>query len=305
MVVRTVALLAALAMAAPAFGALTAAEDTTKQTARQLVQTPARDTGGFLASRNQGNKESADSVNQSPDLPQEAPIVRYTLWQTVFSGLLVLTSVVSIWVSIRAIGAANKSNRIAQGAASAANESARIAAQALAIGERAFVSLRHVVPSVVANNAGVPSGWRFMPVWTNTGNTPTRDMRNYVNIKVFEGEPPEDYDFADLPAPDASVIIPLGPKSDHNGGSGVVSRNDLNDVITGKKSLLFYGRACYNDAFPDTARHITRFALRIAVGGDVLKPTFDYPLWPRHNCFDEDCDRQGYSAGRKPQDADA
>jgi hypothetical protein len=78
----------------------------------------------------------------------------------------------------------------------------------------------------------------------------------------------------------------------------------LEGIEAGKGILYIWGWATYNDVFPGTAKHVTRFAVRLLIGGnplDSVRCTFTFVPLPRYNCSDEECDRQGYPADWKPR----
>jgi hypothetical protein len=152
--------------------------------------------------------------------------------------------------------------------------------------------------------------WTFTPVWYNSGNTPTRDMENHISLKVLENEVARDWDFPDLWAAaipeEDRVATPLAvaPKGTTDGQGLSATVEVIDEVIAGTRFLYFWGWASYNDAFHGTARHVTRFAVRIFIGGNPRDPnriSFSYSFLRRYNCSDEECTRQGYPADWTPR----
>jgi len=230
---------------------------------------------------------------------------------TIFTGALALYTY-CLWRSTDKLWeAGEKQIAVTKESADAAKKSAEIAEQALIAGQRAFVSVafNHSAAKDIKTNQ--ITHWTFTPVWINAGDTPTRNMTNHINIHLFDGEMPRDWDFPDLWSsqvrPEDRIPIPLGisPKNSVNGQSLSIPIDKIDDVIAGKKSLYMWGQAIYNDVFPETKKHITRFAVRILVGGnprDASQISFsDSFLWT-YNCSDEECERQGYPASWKPRE---
>ena len=186
----------------------------------------------------------------------------------------------------------------------AAQKSAEIAERALIAGQRAFVSapLISYVPTVDVQTGQI-IGWNFVPTWSNTGDTPTRNFTNHVNLLSFEGSIPKDWDFPDFwsskssPEERSAVLMGIAPNISISGQSVGISVERIAQVIKGERSLYMWGWAKYNDVFPGTHQHITRFALHVVVGGDALNKdhvSFNFRFLPKYGCSDEECDYQGY-----------
>src|SRR5450759_299827 len=106
-----------------------------------------------------------------------------------------------LWVSTNKLWEEAKNSGVtASTAANAAKKSAKIAGNALIVGQRAFVSestIEHA-PTVKSTKTGEIITWDFTPIWTNNGDTPTRNMVNHVNCHVFDKKISPDWDFPDL-----------------------------------------------------------------------------------------------------------
>ena len=206
-----------------------------------------------------------------------------------FTGVLAI-STIALWSAIKRLGKAND--------------------QALVAAQRAFISV------VVMHNAngdiatGQINHWRFTPVWQNTGNTPTRNMKSHASIQWRDQELPESWDFPDQwSAGESHVAAPLSgsARSAIAGHSVYVPVDVVADVIDRKKFLYLWGWASYNDVFPRTAKHLTRFAVRIVVAGNARnsdKISFNYEHLARYNCSDEECEYQGFPASWQAREID-
>src|SRR5690242_5273394 len=70
-------------------------------------------------------------------------------------------------------------------------------------------------------------------------------------------------------------------------------------VITAAPNFLYLGIRQIQRCFPATPEHITRFCYQIRFLGDPYRHIgpdniceMSGPLYPRHNCADEECERQ-------------
>jgi hypothetical protein len=220
-----------------------------------------------------------------------------------FTVALVLATGFLYFSSEKVADAAKKS-------AVAAKDSADLAKQALIAGQRAFVSVSFRYTAHKNIKDGKIYAYGFTPVWYNAGNTPTRNMENHINIRVFEKEITDDWDFpnlwnANVPV-EKRVPTPMGasPKIFVDGHAVAVDIKTIQDIIDGKKFLYLWGSATYSDVFPDTERHVTRFAVQIAAGGnpeELEHMSFSFPLLGKYNCSDEECKHQGFPADWKPR----
>ena len=196
------------------------------------------------------------------------PINIFTAVLALATTLLVIVSIFQSGILLRADRTANRAASAAEDAANAAGQSASIAERALIAGQRAFV---YVVFNRTANRdikTGDINLWGFSVNWTNAGNTPTRNMVNHTNVRLFD-EIPDEWDFPDqwsknVP-PEKRRAVPMGvaPHGSVESDKLFVDINGIEDVINGRKFLYFWGWASYNDVFPNTEIHITRFAVQI------------------------------------------
>jgi len=260
-------------------------------------------------------KASANENSQSKSLWErlalilekslDDPIAFFTLILACFTGLLVIVSFIQIWFLIHA-------DHLAEEAGQTAKESTNIARQALIAGQRAFISVNFRPSANLDINSGKVTQYSFTPVWYNAGETPTRDMSNHISIMLFPGDIPADWDFPDLWPRNVEEKdrrpIPLGaaPKASVDGQAVGVAVDRIANVIGGREKLYMWGWAKYRDVFPGTKKHVTRFAIKIEIGGDPSEPqkmSFSFPFLWKYNCSDEECDYQGYPVDWKARTA--
>jgi hypothetical protein len=170
--------------------------------------------------------------------------------------------------------------------------------QALVSQNRAFVFIKHfaAIPGVHADNAKQILFWRVVPTYENSGNTPTRQMRNYVDWTYFQNGVPEDFDFPDL-APtgivDAAKML-AGPKQSLSGQAHDVAVHLVAAAKSGQGVILLWGWTEYRDIFSRTIQHRTEFCNLVCADGDPYTATcsFSFPLYKKHNNADQDCERK-------------
>lgn len=147
--------------------------------------------------------------------------------------------------------------------------------------------------------------WRLQPQWTNSGDTPTRRLKIYSACEIRLTPLPPGFDFSTITGTVGSGL--LGPKIQLLGGQApqipapAITPQDLVDVQTGIKHLYVWGWARYNDTFPGTPEHITRFCWYVRVVGNPFafvpgsQPggaggvAFPYVYHMEGNCADDEC----------------
>lgn len=231
----------------------------------------------------------------------------------VFNLFLVIFTAVLAFGGLIQLSFLNRAERISSNTAQAAKDAADVAKSNLLVGQRAYVYVTFSQVIVKDGDTKRVLGWNFTPVWNNSGPTPTRNMRNHISLKVFDGAIPDTWDFPDRWGKEVkiedrkNVLLPLGPRSSLNGQTLFVNIDDIREIVAGKKALYIWGWAKYNDVFPNTTDHVTRFANRIVIGGDPTNPektSVSYPLHGKNNCSDEECEREGYPASWRPRETD-
>jgi hypothetical protein len=209
-------------------------------------------------------------------------------------------AIATVFLGVMAIRADHTADRTAK----AAQRSAQIAEQALVAGQRAFVSVGNWLSIAQKKvETGEVIAWGFRVRWYNAGNTPTRDMLNYVNLRLSNTDLPADWDFPDhrgnVAGKNEPVQLGIAPKGTVESAMLTISVGDLDDVIHERKFLHFWGWTTYGDVFPGTGKHVTRFAVRITAGGDPTNPdkmSFNYDWLSQYNCADNECERAGRPA---------
>jgi hypothetical protein len=152
---------------------------------------------------------------------------------------------------------------------------------------------------------------RINPVWGNSGNTPTVDLKIYASWKTTtSGLLPKEFNFPDLNAAGEEITDPiftrtlLSPKVNLMGSDKEVTSEQIQAInLSGGNTILWgWGWARYSDQFRSRP-HITRFC--IAIGKFVVptKEQFGAPGIPaggsvqwkfcnQGNCADDECKKQ-------------
>jgi hypothetical protein len=183
----------------------------------------------------------------------------------------------------------------------ASEKQARLTREAMVHGERAFIAainLRGFFEPV-----GREWHWRFRPTWVNSGDTPTRNMLIHTECLILNAVLPLNFNF-NYPTTNTGTGF-LGAKANSMGGLApmaprpAVSPRDILDAQQGRTFIHVFGWAKYNDIFPNTPRHITRFCWIVVPDGDpttfdpAVNPNnvrFDWIMHTVGNCADEECD---------------
>jgi hypothetical protein len=190
--------------------------------------------------------------------------------------------------------------------------------------QRAFVNVSElkiekgkILPGPPGNPGTSESAWWFTPMIQNTGNTPTKNMHflpiawcgppgfTLGPMQAFGCEatplPPTDPDnfFQDRSTGHAVLgphsIIPIG-------GVGIpvpaIESLGIAQRTTGGEWFVF-GAIHYNDIFPYTREHVTKYCFVINANNFVLgeiQPA--YGLCKHWNCVDDECvrDKEDYEA---------
>ncbi|HWA91366.1 MAG TPA: hypothetical protein VG889_15125 [Rhizomicrobium sp.] len=132
--------------------------------------------------------------------------------------------------------------------------------------------------------------WEFRPVWQNSGETQTKNMTTHVEHEFRDSPLPENFLFRDSTAAFAKMLI--GPKSSANGGvTRVFTIQELTQIQNGERFLYLWGWVRYNDVFPGTREHITRYCVQVLVIGDPKRSdcVFWFPFPNIGNCSDAEC----------------
>jgi hypothetical protein len=165
----------------------------------------------------------------------------------------------------------------------------------LIVGERAFVFVERINPLWEPISSSGDFSFTFRPMWKNSGHTQTRRMKTRVNSEFRDTPLPEDFDFRGALAAEAPAL--LGPGAVITGGfDRSYTSTDLDEIKDRKKYLYVWGWTEYNDIFPNTPKHITRYCSQVKVFGDTRQPKAAADVFniifvhhPTGNCSDDDC----------------
>lgn len=140
--------------------------------------------------------------------------------------------------------------------------------------------------------------WRFIPIWQNNGNTPTKYMVYRVNLAAFEKTIDLGFDFPELGNPQVGHTT-IGPRAIMHADHIDVSAEVLEKVNNREAYAYIWGWADYNDILPGTIRHRTEFCFEIVVNGDPLAENCQF-LFRQHlqyNAIENECLREPRPAG--------
>jgi hypothetical protein len=180
--------------------------------------------------------------------------------------------------------------------------------------QRAFITVASFDTPVRVGD--VPGGqgkqakyWWFIPNIKNSGNTPTKNMKYFIRASC----PPEsswgmggrmniicDFTRRDILDPVDVFSDPtskkiesaaiLGPQSAIALGGIGITEASIQAVIKGF-NLFIFGLVYYNDTFPNTKRHITKFCYQAGASlSDKSEIVSSFGFCDHWNCADDECD---------------
>lgn len=127
------------------------------------------------------------------------------------------------------------------------------------------------------------------PVWENSGDTPTKKMRNHVNWTYFVTDIPPDFDFPDITGEESTAVL-IGPHATLNTSPLEINMQCIDNVAQGKGHLYIWGWAEYNDVFENTNRHRTEFCSEVLISKiSETEISIRFRLYKLHNGADEEC----------------
>lgn len=254
----------------------------------KIVPTPKSDSEA--AQDVQDRRERAEAERAKNELDRKlvafnGDLAYYTELLVVFAGLqfcALVGQIVFLWFALR------ESRRAGD-----------IARDAMIASNRAFVhhngcrwlSHRHVTDGHIF--------WRIRPQWTNSGNTPTRQLTVHIRYQLSDVPLPDDFDFTIDEGPN-TLPAAIGPKGTIESSPFDIDGSDLVSVGQGRKHLYMWGIARYRDVFVDTEWHITKFCVKASnITGDPEKywDDHDNPVgimfqnYGAYNCADDECSR--------------
>ena len=188
----------------------------------------------------------------------------------------------------------------------ATSRQARLTKEAFTAEKRAFVFVPTFNQFWELDAASGLYHWRFRPVLRNSGETPTRRMRMYVECEIRNTALPPKYGFTSQPAFTAGGTIP--PKFELQGGvaprGAAITPQNIVDAQQQRVFIYLWGWIRYRDVFPRTREHITRYRWAITPTGDpftFIPNTEGRPPTPgtisfgsihvdQGNCIDDECE---------------
>ncbi len=187
----------------------------------------------------------------------------------------------------------------------ATSRQAQLTREALIADKKAFVFVTTFNQTWTKDEITGVYAWQFRPVLRNSGDTPTRGMRTYVNCEILDSRLPDGFDFTAVEANVITGTIP--PKFELQGGLAPLGRfispQDIVECQNGRRFIYLWGWVEYNDVFPRTKKHITKFCWVIHITGDpygFIPNTQGSPPTPgvlhfgsthhrEGNCIDDEC----------------
>jgi hypothetical protein len=167
------------------------------------------------------------------------------------------------------------------------------------LANRAFVFLQKIEWQFIGDKSThTITKWRFIPIWQNNGNTPTKYMVNRVNFAACEKAIDLGFDFPELGNPQVGHTT-IGPRAIMHAAHIDVSAEVLEKVNNREAYAYIWGWADYNDILPGTSRHRTEFCFEIVVNGDLRAENcqFFFRQHPQYNGIDNECLREPRPGG--------
>ena len=162
--------------------------------------------------------------------------------------------------------------------------------------QRAFVFPSTNFTPIFKPNTTELMSVEVQPVWSNSGATPTKNMLLHGSELHMPFELPDNFNFPDLwdpgtaKIPTPSFIAPKGTSGAHPTS---VPLGLIEEIADKKQNLYLWGWAQYNDIFPHTKRHITRYCWKVSFPrvGEGSAQTFQFRTdnCLRNNCSDDEC----------------
>lgn len=175
-----------------------------------------------------------------------------------------------------AVRTGRQQQRATRATLAVATRAADIAERALVAGQRAFVFAQGISSYWEKDEQTQTYSWRFRPHLENSGSSPTKNMTMFTRCMLLDQALRTGFDFEgnSLAANIGSGLLP--PKTTLEGGispqnpENAISPQDIAEAQAGRKYLYLWGWIKYNDVFPGTLRHITRFCWLVVADGDPM-----------------------------------
>jgi hypothetical protein len=178
-----------------------------------------------------------------------------------------------------------------------AQQSNDISRDSLITVQRAFVFPTAYLTELVTN--GKPNGLEVTVSWQNSGSTPTKNLVLHANDYTGTTGIPDDVDAwekVNRGYPRDSATF-LGPKQVLPAWNEHLK--DFQVKVWGPASgYKFWGTATYNDVFPLTRQHITRYCYKVVPRESVVNgpggsgTIYDLDQCQNYNCIDDECKAQ-------------
>jgi hypothetical protein len=263
--------------------------DTVEQCVRQMGEYLRR-FGGFIA-------------HAAVEHPNEFTIAVATVFVAIFTAVLAIATI-RLWNSTAALakfaeeqaGDMKASIAVARDSAQAAREQVALSRGALITTERAFVYCERINAHWTAHKETEEIiEWTFVPVWKNSGKTPTRRARSQINswVGIEAGDLPADFNFPNY-EDDNRWHTMIGPGATMHAVHIHLPIETLKKIRAGIAHVYIWGWFDYDDVFDQTPRHRAEFCLEIEVTGNPIykEGGFAYRVQGPFNGFDEDCYRR-------------
>jgi hypothetical protein len=206
------------------------------------------------------------SSSTNVELQASAPIEPLTFYTEVLAiatiGLMVVAVVQAAlffwqlrYMRIGLRDAQLSANAARDGAIAAAN-SVEIAKLAMVAGNRAYVHHNGCRWISHMREADGKLIWRLRPLWTNTGNTPTRQLRVSVKYSVVDIQIAEDSSCVAFTQNSPAMIA---AKGEIESECFDLTGDELHEIKTKRKYLYVWGQAWYLDVFPESKEHVTKY----------------------------------------------
>jgi hypothetical protein len=174
-----------------------------------------------------------------------------------------------------------------------AKASVDLAQQEFIATKRAYVFVDHIDARIM------PVGehnLRIQVTWRNSGATPTKNMRNHININFFENDIPDDYIFPDFGSENIPLFI--GPNGIALSDPLIIKKEDLDKINSKIVRAYIYGWAEYFDIVDSLKIHRTEFCHRLLMEASEITDTgktraaISFRLHRTHNGMDDECEKQ-------------
>jgi hypothetical protein len=204
------------------------------------------------------------------------PVAAYTGVLAVLTGILAVVAVVQIRFLIKADKLAARSANTA--------EKAMISSQRAYLFAEGYKSYFEDPPD---GNLERGYGWRFRPIWRNSGDTPPKNLVIYSQCEIRGGPLPDKYGFPfEMSESGTGVMSAKGntqggqaPRQYPDTPSSAVSPDDILHAYAGRKRIFLWGWARYDDVFEGTKRHVTHFCYQVTPVGDPLSREIGALRW--------------------------